>query len=279
MILAEKQQRMVCHYVRNTNFFSLHIHNLNSFFDIRVNLKSTMLSASTTEQSFSYRGHSGTVPAAGGQCLCFLERKFTFRWWLPLWTGYVVVLSPFFFFNCILFFESFLYSSVIHSHYIFFFLNCHFYLYIFLPSFFICLGLCLQVQRLVSAQLASTPGVPLAWRGCSPPSGSCEVTATQQPTSLSMVQRSIFMKTCLLGSLLLDRGTATRPDTLTTITWPLIGQKYLHQQVPLGSRYRWWLMSLFIKTSEGWTSDQLNSIPHFYCHLAFRPILGTPVNT
>lgn len=55
-----------------------------------------MLRASSLNKlSFSYRGHSGAVPAAGGQCLCFLERKLTFRWRLPLRTRYVVVLSPY----------------------------------------------------------------------------------------------------------------------------------------------------------------------------------------
>lgn len=44
---------------------------------------------------FSYRGHCRAIPAAAGQCLCFLERKLTFRWWLSLWTGYVVVLSSY----------------------------------------------------------------------------------------------------------------------------------------------------------------------------------------
>lgn len=55
-----------------------------------------MLRASSLNKlSFSYRGHSGAVPAAGGQCLCFLERKLTFCWRLPLRTRYVVVLSPY----------------------------------------------------------------------------------------------------------------------------------------------------------------------------------------
>lgn len=36
----------------------------------------------------SYRGHSGAVPAAAGQCLCVLERQFTIRRWIPLRTGY-----------------------------------------------------------------------------------------------------------------------------------------------------------------------------------------------
>lgn len=89
-----------------------------------------MLSASTTEQSLSYRGHSETVPAAGGQCLCFLERKLTFRWWLPLWTGYVVVLSPYHLF--LFFFKLHLFLWVfIHLLSTLQFFYCHFYLYFF----------------------------------------------------------------------------------------------------------------------------------------------------
>lgn len=41
---------------------------------------------------FLHRGNSRAVPAAGGQRLCFLECQLAFRWWLPLWTGYVCTL-------------------------------------------------------------------------------------------------------------------------------------------------------------------------------------------
>jgi hypothetical protein len=40
----------------------------------------------------SYRGHSGAVPAAAGQCLCVLERQFAIRRRIPLRTGYAFVI-------------------------------------------------------------------------------------------------------------------------------------------------------------------------------------------
>lgn len=99
---------------------------------------------------------------------------------------------------------------------------CTLLTHVYISPWHLSFVLCLQEQRLVSARLASTPAVLWAWRACSPLSGSWEVTGTQQLTSLSTAQWSTFMKTCLSGSLFLDTGTATRPETFTKQSLGLI---------------------------------------------------------
>lgn len=71
-----------------------HILLVNTWQAVRSEVQ-VLWASSTNKLSLSCRGHSRAVPADAGQRLCFLERKLTFRWWLPLWTGYVVAWSPY----------------------------------------------------------------------------------------------------------------------------------------------------------------------------------------
>lgn len=182
----------------------------------------------------SSRGHSGTLPAAGGQRLCFLEHKLTFRWRLPLWAGYVVVLSPYqlFFFFLIASFSVKLLTCI---HLLFtvtfysFFTGCH------SSSVFDFVSRCRGWY-----QHSSHPRPGSRWPGGAAHHqvGPERRRARSSRLLWAWHKEVSSWKLARWGTSCWTEGQQLDPRLSTAITWPLIGHNYLHQQLPLGSYSR-----------------------------------------